>query len=91
MFANMLDRAADLTSGKLVLNDGIKSVYVAHGTADQVTSYDASKHWFDAQTGKVADRQFKSYEGWSHLLHADLPENRQVFADDIAEWILARA
>ncbi|GFF90007.1 putative monoglyceride lipase [Aspergillus lentulus] len=90
MFANMLDRAADLTSGKLVLNDGVKSVYVAHGTADQVTSYDASKHWFDAQTGKVADRQFKSYEGWSHLLHADLPENRQVFADDIAEWILAR-
>ncbi|KAE8403910.1 Alpha/Beta hydrolase protein [Aspergillus pseudonomiae] len=90
MFANMLDRAADLTSGKLKLNDGVRSVYVAHGTGDQVTSHDASKHWFDAQTGKVADRKFKSYEGWSHLLHADLPENRQEFADDIAGWILAR-
>ncbi|KAA8650287.1 hypothetical protein EYZ11_001331 [Aspergillus tanneri] len=90
MFANMLDRAADLTSGKLKLNDGIRSVYVVHGTNDKVTSYNTSKRWYDSQTGKVADRNFKSYEGWSHLLHADLPENRQLFADDIAQWILAR-
>ncbi|EAW10005.1 acylglycerol lipase [Aspergillus clavatus NRRL 1] len=91
MYANMLDRAAALSSGKLVLNTGVKSVYVAHGDGDQVTSYHATKSWFDRQTGKVADRKFQTYEGWSHLLHADLPDNRQEFADDLAEWILARA
>lgn len=91
MFANMLDRAANLSSGRLVLNEGVKSVFVAHGTADRCTSRDASKNWFDMQTGRVSDRQFKDYEGWSHLLHADLPENRQKFADDIAAWILERS
>jgi hypothetical protein len=32
----------------------------------------------------------KTYEGWSHTLHCDLPDNRHIFANDSADWILAR-
>ncbi|RAL15811.1 acylglycerol lipase [Aspergillus homomorphus CBS 101889] len=93
MFANMLDRAAALTAGKLVLSEGVQSVFVAHGTGDRCTSHDLSQRWFDQQTGRVPPRQkqFKSYPGWSHIMHADLPENRQVFANDVAAWILEKA
>jgi acylglycerol lipase len=47
MFANMLERAANLSSGKLVLNDGVRALWLAHGTGDQVTSYAASREWYD--------------------------------------------
>jgi acylglycerol lipase len=43
MLANMLERAADLSSGKLRLSNHVKALYVAHGTADRLTSYDATK------------------------------------------------
>ncbi|KAL2869020.1 acylglycerol lipase [Aspergillus lucknowensis] len=91
MFVDMLDRAAQLSSGRLALKDGIKSVYVAHGTGDKCTSYDASKRWFDAQTGHVLDKRYRTYSEWGHILHLDLPESRQVFADDCAAWILERS
>ncbi|PYH88359.1 alpha/beta hydrolase [Aspergillus ellipticus CBS 707.79] len=92
MFANMLDRTADLSAGRLVLGEGVKSVYLAHGSGDGCTSFDASKKWFDMQTGgvKEGEKCFKEYEGWSHVLHMDLPENRQLFADDTARWILEK-
>ncbi|PYI32018.1 alpha/beta-hydrolase [Aspergillus indologenus CBS 114.80] len=93
MFANMLDRAAALTAGKLVLSPGVQSVLVVHGTGDQCTSHDLSKRWFDQQTARVpaTQKKFVSYDGWSHILHADLPENRQRYADDLAGWVLERA
>lgn len=90
MFANMLDRAANLVSGKLVLNDGVKALWLAHGTGDQVTSFDASREWYDREGKKVDDREFKAYEGWSHELHCDTPENGLVFANDVGYWILKR-
>jgi acylglycerol lipase len=90
MFTHMLDRGASLVSGKYKLNKGVGALWLAHGTADQATSYDASKKWFDAQK-TVPDKTFKSYEGWSHTLHSDLPDNRGVFAQDVGDWILARA
>lgn len=91
MFASMLDRSAGLATGKLKLGSGVGALWLAHGTADQATSYEASRKWFEEQTKQVPDREFKTYEGWSHQLHADLPENRPVFAKDVGDWILKRS
>jgi acylglycerol lipase len=91
MFSNMMTRAADIDSGKYALNEGtVKSILVAHGSGDQITSYDASKKWFERQMG-VEDKELKTYDGWSHILHADLPDNKEVFPNDLADWILKRS
>ncbi|KAL2838996.1 alpha/beta-hydrolase [Aspergillus pseudoustus] len=89
MLANMLERAANLSSGKLTLSNHVKALYVAHGTADQLTSYNATKHWFENQANTAQEREFKTYDGWSHLLHVDTPGNREIFifANDCASWI----
>lgn len=87
--AGMLDRTALLGGGKTTLNKNVTSVWLGHGTADKGTSYDASKKWFDEQTG-LQDKEFKVYEGWYHQLHADRPNNRTVFSTDVSDWILAR-
>jgi len=88
--AGMLDRTAALNLGKAKLNKGTRAIWLGHGTADLGTSYKASKKWFDEQVA-VEDKEFKTYEGWFHQLHADSPDNREVFAKDVAEWILARS
>jgi len=88
-FAGLLDRTAALSKGTAKLNKGINSIWIGHGTADLATSHGASKKWFDEQVD-VQDKEFKSYEGWAHQLHADLADNRGVFAKDIVDWILAR-
>lgn len=90
MFANMIDRGAQLASGSLKLNDGVRAIWLAHGDADKCTDYHASKEWFDREGVKVKDAEFKSYEGWSHQLHADSKEHRAVFAKDVGDWILER-
>lgn len=87
--AGMLDRTDALGQGKTTLNKGVKSVWLAHGTGDKTTSYEGSKKWFERQT-QLEDKTFKTYEGWSHMLHCDLPDNRLVFAKDVGDWILAR-
>ncbi|TVY45471.1 putative monoglyceride lipase [Lachnellula occidentalis] len=87
--AGMLDRSAALREGRVTLNKDVTSIWLGHGTKDMGTSYDASKKWFEAQT-QVQDKEFKTYEGWYHQLHADLPETRDEFAKDVADWILAR-
>lgn len=87
-----INRGKDLDSGKLVLcADGVKSLYLAHGTGDKTTSHDASLRWYDSQTGRVPDRKFKSYEGFAHAAHVDFPEDAQALLDDCAEWILERS
>lgn len=90
MFANMLERGAQLKSGQMKLNDGVKAIWLAHGNGDECTDYDASKQWFEREGQRIPDREFKTYEGWSHQLHADMPEHRPVFAKDVADWILKR-
>ena len=85
-----LQRAENLDYDRLKLNDGIKAIYVHHGTDDRVCSYDAAKRWYDSQTQGVPDRTFKTYEGWCHAMQIDLPENQQTYNDDTAEWILAK-
>ncbi|KAK2630349.1 hypothetical protein QTJ16_001169 [Diplocarpon rosae] len=87
--AGMLDRASLLNQAKVKLNPSVKSVWLGHGTDDKGTSYEESKKWFERQT-HLEDKEFKTYDGWSHQLHADLPDNRSVFANDVANWILAR-
>ncbi|KAE8440883.1 hypothetical protein EG329_006350 [Mollisiaceae sp. DMI_Dod_QoI] len=87
--AGMLDRTEHLNKGTAKLNPGVKSIWLGHGTDDKGTSYEESKKWFDRQT-QVEDKEFKSYEGWYHQLHADLPQDRAIFAKDVGDWILAR-
>jgi acylglycerol lipase len=87
--SGMLDRTEALNKGIAKLNPGVSSIWLGHGTADKGTSYEESKKWFERQT-QVADKEFKTYEGWSHQLHADKSDNRAVFAKDVGDWILAR-
>lgn len=87
--AGMLDRTGLLGSGKAKLSKGVQAVWLGCGTEDKGVSYDACKKWFEEQT-QLQDKEFKIYEGWSHQLHADLSDNRDVFAKDVADFILAR-
>lgn len=87
--SGMLDRTMAINTGKTKLNKGVKSIWLGHGTADQGTCYNASKKWFDQQVD-VEDKEFKTYEGWFHQLHADTPETRVIYTKDVADWILAR-
>ena len=59
----MIDRGEELDRDAVVVKEG--SIFVAHGSEDHVTSYDASKRWVERL--KVDDKEFKSYEGWYHV------------------------
>ncbi|KAF2837974.1 alpha/beta-hydrolase [Patellaria atrata CBS 101060] len=92
--AGMLDRAADLENGKVKISEGageggITRLWVGHGTEDKVCSYGAAKEFFDTVT--VKDKEFKTYPGWYHKLHAEPGEDSITFANDIAKWILDRS
>ena len=87
--ADFLDRSAALHNGETKLNKGVRSLWISHGTEDKGASFDASKKWFEEQT-QVKDKEFKVYDGWYHQLHADLPEDRPIFAKDVGDWIIAR-
>ena len=75
-FAAMLDRGADLVSGKISVVDDeagqggtqTKSnpvrLLVAHGSEDRITSFDATKELMSRMT--IKDKTFKAYEGWYH-------------------------
>lgn len=85
--AGLLDRTSALSSGKWALSKNVKAMFVGHGTMDQVTSFKASKAWFEAQ--EVGDAEFKAYDGCLHQLHADLC--KEEFYRDVSGWILKRA
>lgn len=87
--AGLLDRSVALNEGKAKLSHNVKSVWLGQGNQDKGTSYEASKRWFERQT-QLEDKEFKTYEGWYHQLHADLPNDRAVFSKDVGDWILAR-
>ncbi|RKF75580.1 putative monoglyceride lipase [Golovinomyces cichoracearum] len=88
--SGMLERVGDLTGGKISLNKSVQSVWIGHGNEDKVTSYEASKKWFEENCTDIKDKEFKTYEGCYHQLHADLQEERLLFAEDVANWILNR-
>lgn len=70
--SSMLDRSADLVSGKVNVrenpddpNQGGKiSIWVGHGTEDHVTSFEATQKWMDKLD--IKDKTFKIYDGWYH-------------------------
>lgn len=84
--AGMLDRTSSLSGGKWELSKNVRSLFVTHGTEDRVTSYKASRAWFDAQN--VEDAEFKPYEGCLHQLHVDLC--KEDFYRHVGAWILER-
>ncbi|KAF2741515.1 alpha/beta-hydrolase [Polyplosphaeria fusca] len=92
--AGLLDRTGALNSGKVIIGDGageggVTRVWIGHGTKDGVTSFTASKSFFDRLTAK--DKEFKPYEDFVHRLHEDLQPQSQAFVEDCANWMLARS
>jgi acylglycerol lipase len=107
--AGMLDRTAQLSSGKIIIPDdagegGVTRIWIAHGDADGITNHDASKRLADAL--QVKDKEFKSYAGYYHrcknsqnvydlrltlVVHDEPGEDKEVFMNDVANWILARS
>ncbi len=85
--SGLLDRTENLLHGRARLNGAVRSLWLGHGTVDFGTSYEASRAWFNAQTG-LEDKTFKTYEGWYHQLHAE--PGRDEFYRDVGDWILAR-
>ncbi|KAF2271143.1 alpha/beta-hydrolase [Lojkania enalia] len=92
--AGLLDRTGDISSGKIVIGDTagegeVTRMWFGHGTKDGITSFDASKKFFDGLA--VKDKEFKAYEGHFHRLHDEPKPENQGFMDDVADWILARS
>ena len=92
--AGMLDRAAELEDGKVVLKndrgEGDRTrLWVSHGTADGVCDYNACRKWYEGV--KVADKEMQVYEGWYHKLHAEPGQDKVRYANDVAKWILDRS
>jgi acylglycerol lipase len=67
--AGMLDRTVQLAGGKIIIPDnagegGVTRIWIAHGDADGITDYSATKRLADAL--QVKDKEFKSYAGYYH-------------------------
>ncbi|KAL9061857.1 MAG: hypothetical protein Q9206_000264 [Seirophora lacunosa] len=88
--AHMLQRAEDLDAGRLTSEDlqGC-SLWVGHGTEDQVTSFRATARFLDRLA--IKDKTFRVYNGHYHKLHAEPGDNKLKFAEDVAGWVLARS
>jgi len=76
--AAMLDRTAQLSSGKIIIPDdagegGVTRIWIAHGDADGITDYSATKRLVDNL--KVKDKEFKSYAGYYHRCKESCPGN----------------
>ncbi|KAI9849639.1 MAG: hypothetical protein M1837_002764 [Sclerophora amabilis] len=93
--SGLMDRAAALQGGKVRLSQAANErrelrIWVGHGTADRITDPEVSRRWVEGLGEQVADKEFKAYDGWYHKLHAEPGEAKQIFANDVADWILAR-
>lgn len=67
--AGLLDRTAELNSGKIKIGEGageggVTRIWMAHGDKDGVTNYKASKAF--AERIQAKDKEFKTYEGYFH-------------------------
>ncbi|KAI5867131.1 alpha/beta-hydrolase [Durotheca rogersii] len=94
--AAMIGRAEDLTGGRLrPLRPQVRSLLVAHGTADAIASFERVRAWADEARrpsrgpDALEDLVFKAYEGWFHQLHAE--PGREEFYKDVGDWILERS
>lgn len=89
--AGLLERTDLLASGAAKLSPNVRSLFVAHGSADRTTDPNASKKWFEKQSkdAGVQDSIYRSYDGAYHQLHADLC--KEDFYRDVGDWILGRS
>lgn len=67
--AGCLARAAELHRGVVTFQEGDGEgeqcrIWLAHGTADHVTSFEASEKFMERLT--LRDKEFKVYNGWYH-------------------------
>ncbi|EJT74103.1 hypothetical protein GGTG_07951 [Gaeumannomyces tritici R3-111a-1] len=86
--AALLDRTDALVRNAVRIDPSVvRGLWLGHGTADKATGYAFSSAWFGAQTA-LADKTFRTYDGWYHQLHAE-PE-RDVYFGHVIEWVLAR-
>ncbi|KAJ5971945.1 uncharacterized protein N7479_001863 [Penicillium vulpinum] len=92
--AGMLDRGIWLEKMFTAGNGGwVKTelpIWFAHGDADLITNYSATKTLADGLTKKGGDVKFCTYEGAYHKLHAELPETTEKFFADVKAFILGK-
>jgi acylglycerol lipase len=91
--AGMLDRASWLekqtpSSRLTVSEDKIPPIWIGHGTADQITSFDASKKFLEVLL--ACDKTFQEYQGAYHKLHVEPDGVKEQLAKDVGDWILKR-
>lgn len=91
--AGMLDRAAMLEDGRVVVKEGAGEggktrLWVGHGTADGICDFEATQRMFARVDAE--DRELRVYEGWYHQLHAEVGEDKVKYAEDVAAWVLER-
>lgn len=87
--AGMLQRASELDNGVVIPVEG--TFWFGHGNQDHITSYDSSRRLFERLGDGIKDKEYKTYEGHYHKLHAEPGEDKIAFANDVAVWILARS
>lgn len=91
--ADILARSTDLEEGHVAVEEGLGEdektrLWVGHGTKDGTCSYDACRKWYEGL--KVDDKEFRVYEGWYHKLHSEPGNDKLIFANDVAKWVLDR-
>ncbi|KAF2814924.1 alpha/beta-hydrolase [Mytilinidion resinicola] len=91
--AGLLDRTGALSSGKIRVGKaagegGVTRISIAHGTADGICSFAATKHL--ASQLEAKDKEFKPYEGYYHRLHDEPKPDGENYINDVGNWILAR-
>jgi len=93
--AGMLDRAAALENGDVVVKEGMGEggktrILVLHGTADGICDFQATKKMYDRLSG-IQDREMRVFEGGYHVLHAEPGEDGRRFKGDLVKWIMDRS
>ncbi|KAG6995454.1 glucose-6-phosphate 1-dehydrogenase [Physcia stellaris] len=87
--AGMLQRAEELERGTVVIKDRTNlQIWVGHGSGDKVCSFDATQKFMSRL--EVKEKDFRVYDGWYHKLHAEPGDDKKTFANEVADWILAR-
>lgn len=92
--AGMLDRAAMLEDGRVVIKEGAGEggktrLWIGHGTADGICDFEATQRMFSRV--EAEDREMRAYEGLYHQLHAEAGEDKIKYAEDVVKWILDRS
>ena len=83
----MLKRGEDLVLHPPVISSPL---LVQHGTDDKLTSFKATKEFFEKLPSGNEDREFKTWDGYYHELHNEPEDERNEAIAYIAEWILSR-